>query len=114
MRQLSIKCNCDVLSYDRTDVFNAAHVVNLPAPIKGNKFLGGVVNGWVLSGTTQAQSGPPLQPNTSGSLNAGWPTDMQPTDYLGTNAFANTMPELLMQQQPGAVRLYALINPTAQ
>jgi len=52
-----------------------------------------VVNGWVLSGITQWQSGPPLQPNT-GSLNVAWPASMQPTDYLGTNAFTNTSPLL--------------------
>jgi hypothetical protein len=85
--------NYGVLSFDRSQIFNAAYVINLPSPVKGNKFAGGVVNGWVLSGITQWQSGPPLQPNT-GSLNVAWPASMQPTDYLGTNAFTNTSPLL--------------------
>jgi len=86
--------NYGVLSFDHTNIFNAAYVINLPNAVKGkgNKILGGVTNGWVLSGITQEQSGSPLQPNTGGSLNVGWPVNMQPTDYLGTNSVATTMP----------------------
>ena len=91
----SLNANYGVLAYDRTHIFNAAYVVNLPAPIHSNRILAGAVNGWVLSGITQAQSGPPLQPNTFGGLNVSWPTDMQPTDYLGTNAPNTTMPLLV-------------------
>jgi len=87
--------NYGVLNFDHTSIFNAAYVVNLPNAVKGkggaDRFLGGVTNGWVLSGITQWQSGPPLQPNT-GSLNVGWPVNMQPTDYLGTNSVAITEP----------------------
>ena len=86
--------NYGVLSFDRSQIFNAAYVINLPSPVKGNKFAGGVVNGWVLSGITQWQSGPPLQPNTGGDLNIAWPASMQPTDYLGTNSFTVTSPVL--------------------
>jgi hypothetical protein len=52
--------------------------------------VGGAVNGWVLSGITQAQSGPPLQPLTGGTLNVSYPATEQPSDYLGTNAFSTT------------------------
>ena len=83
MDPYSAAANYGVLSYDRTHIFNAAYVINLPAPVKDNKFLGGVVNGWVLSGITQWQSGPPLQPNTAGTLNAGFPTQLQPSDWSG-------------------------------
>ncbi|HLN02563.1 MAG TPA: carboxypeptidase regulatory-like domain-containing protein [Bryobacteraceae bacterium] len=82
----SLKGNYGVLAYDRTHVFNAAYIVNLPTPVHGNRLLGGVVNGWVLSGITQAQSGPPLQPLTGGTLNVSYPTSMSPANYLGTNA----------------------------
>ena len=93
----SVGANYGVLAYDRTQVFNAAYVINLPNAVhgKGNRLLGGVGNGWILSGITQLQSGPPLQPNTAGSLNISWPTSMQPTDYLGTNAPVSTMPLLI-------------------
>ncbi len=98
----SIPANYGVLAYDRTHVFNAAYVINLPSPVgKGNRFLAGAANGWILSGVTQWQSGPPLQPNTNGSLNVSWPTDMQPADYLGTNAPNVTMPQMTCDPRKG-------------
>ena len=50
-----------VLPNDRTHLFNAAYVYNEGAIFHGNKFVGGVINGWQLSGLTQIQSGSPLQ-----------------------------------------------------
>jgi hypothetical protein len=99
----SVGANYGVLAYDRTQVFNAAYVINLPNAVhgKGNRLLGCVGNGWILSGITQLQSGPPLQPNTAGSLNISWPTSMQPTDYLGTNAPVSTMPLLTCDPRSG-------------
>ncbi|HTQ55905.1 MAG TPA: carboxypeptidase-like regulatory domain-containing protein [Bryobacteraceae bacterium] len=91
----NIQNNYGVLAWDHTHIFNAAYVFNLPSPIKGNPFLGGVVNGWVLSGITQFQSGAPIQPNTAGDLNVNFPTALQPTDYLGTNAFSATEPAII-------------------
>jgi hypothetical protein len=96
--------NYGVLAYDRTQVFNAAYVINLPNAVKGkggaDRFLAGVTNGWVLSGITMLQSGPPLQPNSS-SLIVAWPADMQPADYLGTNAVAYTEPVLTCDPRKG-------------
>lgn len=58
-------------SFDRRHVFNAAYSINLPSPIHGNKALGGVANGWQLSGITQVQSGVNLTGNsTNGNFNA--------------------------------------------
>jgi hypothetical protein len=62
--------NYGVLAYDRTHIFNAAYVINLPSPVHNNAFFSGVVNGWEFSGITQWQSGPPLQPNTGANSNA--------------------------------------------
>jgi hypothetical protein len=67
----NIGSNYGVLAYDRTHIFNAAYVYNLPSPIHGNPFLAGVVNGWEFSGITQWQSGPPLQTLTSDNTNPG-------------------------------------------
>src|ERR1035438_2181548 len=78
-----------------------ASAINLPNAVKGNKFLGGATNGWVLSGITQWQSGPPLQPNTAGTLNVSWPTNMQAPDYLGTNAPSATSPLLTCDPRKG-------------
>jgi hypothetical protein len=90
----NLSANYGVLSWDHTHIFNAAYVFNLPSPVKDNKLLGGVVNGWVLSGITQMQSGAPIQPNTNFGLNISWPTQLQPTNWLGTNAIGQTMPVL--------------------
>ncbi len=87
----NLGANYGVLAYDHTQIFNAAYVVNLPSPMHGNKFAGGFVNGWELSGITQLQSGVPLQPNTN-ALNAqygnnpvtGAATSAQ--NLLGTNS----------------------------
>ncbi|MGA2592482.1 MAG: carboxypeptidase regulatory-like domain-containing protein [Bryobacteraceae bacterium] len=87
----SLTANYGPLAYDHTSIFNAAYIYNLPSPVHGNPFLGGVVNGWELSGITQAQSGPPLQPNSpNGVLNAAYGSvtagSVGPNTYLGTNA----------------------------
>jgi hypothetical protein len=42
----------------------------------GEKLLGGLVNGWQISGYTAFQSGAPLQPNLGGFLNATYPTGL--------------------------------------
>jgi hypothetical protein len=96
----SSAANYGVLSLDHTHIFNAAYVINLPSPVKDNRLVGGVVNGWVLSGITQLQSGAPIQPNTN-SLNAAFPTQLQPTDYLGTNAVSVTEPALICDPRSG-------------
>jgi hypothetical protein len=82
----SIAANYGVLSWDHTHIFNAAYVINLPSPVKDNKLVGGVVNGWVLSGITQFQSGAPIQPSTNENLNVSFPNSESSNSYLGTNA----------------------------
>lgn len=67
-----LACNYGTLAFNRSSIFNAIYVFNLPSPIHGNAFLKQAVNGWVLSGATQIQTGPPLQPLTGGRLNAGF------------------------------------------
>jgi hypothetical protein len=64
--------NYGPLAFNRTHVFNAAYVLSLPSPIHNNAFLEQAINGWQLSGVTQFQSGPPLQPLTGGALNVGY------------------------------------------
>jgi len=81
--------NYGVLGFDHTHIINAAYVVNLPSPVHGNPFLGGVVNGWELSGITQWQSGAPIQPNTAGTMNVQLPASYSQQQDLGTNAYPN-------------------------
>jgi hypothetical protein len=85
----NLAANYGPLAYDHTNIFNAAYIINLPAPVHDNKFLAGVVNGWELSGITQAQSGPPLQPLVNGNLNATYGSTpaggVSTQTILGTN-----------------------------
>ena len=78
--------NYGTLGYDRTHIFNSAYIVQLPSPVHGNRLLQGAVNGWQLSGITQIQSGPSLQPNTSGTLNAGFLPGVSNQSILGTDS----------------------------
>ncbi|HEY1742319.1 MAG TPA: TonB-dependent receptor [Granulicella sp.] len=82
----NVKNNYGSLGYDRTHIFNSAYIIQLPSPIHNNLLLAGVVNGWQLSGITQLQSGPSLQPNTSGTLNAAFPAAISNTSILGTDS----------------------------
>jgi Carboxypeptidase regulatory-like domain len=84
--------NYGVLAYDHTHIFNLAYIINLPKYKTSNKWLSGTINGWELSGITQAQSGAPIQPNSAqGSLDASYGSVPQGAvsaqTYLGTNAF---------------------------
>jgi Carboxypeptidase regulatory-like domain len=57
-----------VAPFDRAHVFNAAYVFTLPKLAKSNRLLGGIVNGWEISGITQVQSGAQLTANTGANL----------------------------------------------
>jgi hypothetical protein len=94
MDPFNLAANYGVLSFDHTNIFNAAYVINLPSPIHGNPFLGGVVNGWELSGITQYSSGAPIQTATGGDLNATYPGTFEGLNYgqqvfEGTTAYQN-------------------------
>jgi len=59
-----------VLNIDRPHVFNASYSYEVGNQYKGDmKLLGGVVNGWTLSGTTTIQSGANLQAQADQALN---------------------------------------------
>ncbi len=66
---LDINANYGVLPNDRTHIFNLAYVYQMGDLYKGNRFLKGVLNGWQVSGTSQAQSGSPLQAVSSSNFN---------------------------------------------
>jgi hypothetical protein len=86
VRNLQPCLNYGTLGYDRTHIFNSAYIVQLPSPVHGNRLLQGAVNGWQLSGITQIQSGSSLQPNTSGTLNAGFLPGVSNQSILGTDS----------------------------
>lgn len=86
--RFNIPNNYGVLGYDRTHIFNAAYVIQLPDFLHGDTFgqrVGkGFVNGWQIAGITQIQSGTPIQPNTGGNLNASYPGGYNNQSLLGT------------------------------
>ena len=57
-----------VAPFDRAHVFNAAYVFTLPKLAKSNRLLGGIVNGWEISGITQVESGAQLTAATGANL----------------------------------------------
>lgn len=83
-----LRNNYGVLGYDRTHIFNASYIINLPKPLKGDSFgdkIGKqVVNGWVISGITQFQSGAPIQTATGGNMNMQIPGGWNTQNVLGT------------------------------
>lgn len=89
-----IKNNYGVLAFNHSHIFNTGFVWRMPKPLHGNPIIAGVINGWQLSGTTQFQTGAPIQPLTNGNMYAGWGTvnvngssfTPSPATYLGSNA----------------------------
>ena len=100
----NLRNNYGVLGYDRTHIFNAAYVIRLPEPIRGDSFgekIGkAVINGWVVSGITQFQSGSPIQTATNGNLNAQFPGSWSNTNLLGSNV--NTPIQPILTCDPGS------------
>lgn len=99
--------NFGVLNYDRTHNFVVNYNWNMPRIIKrgGNRFLGGALNGWQISGISTYQSGAPIRlafggGGTTTFVNAaGQTVTVTPTgnglnggnafvSWWGTNAFS--------------------------
>lgn len=96
----NLKDNYGVLAYDHTQIFNAAYVIALPKPIHGWFLLGGLLNGWALSGMAQLQSGAPIQPNSGGNMNLVSTGTLNNLTWLGTDS-ASIMPELTCNPNAG-------------
>ncbi len=57
----NLRNNYGVLSFDRTNIFNASYSYDEGAPYKGARALRMALNNWGVSGITGLQSGPNLQ-----------------------------------------------------
>jgi len=68
---INIHNDYGVLSADRTHVLNASYSYEVGNRFKGNKLEGAVLNGWMISGITGIQSGPPIQPSFSWNMGLG-------------------------------------------
>ncbi|MFT4112779.1 carboxypeptidase regulatory-like domain-containing protein [Silvibacterium sp.] len=71
----NVRSNYGPLAYDRTHLFNAAYVLNLPQWRGQSRWARTAIGGWQLSGDTQFQSGTPIQPNTGGNINSTYETN---------------------------------------
>src|SRR6266498_1682916 len=57
LNPFNLGANYGVMPGDRRQLFNFAYSIDLGRPFHGQKFLGGAINGWQISGITQVQSG---------------------------------------------------------
>jgi hypothetical protein len=84
-----LRNNYGPLDYDHTHIVNLTYNWNLPSPIRssglGMHLVGGVVNGWQLSGYTAFQSGGPIQGKLGTSLNAQYPSGLTVPTVLHPN-----------------------------
>ena len=89
LNQLDLKQDYGAQPFDRRHLFNAAYSVELPNPVHDNKVLGGVVNGWQISGINTVQSGVNL---TGASLNGNFNTTGNISNNLTVaNAYNSTV-----------------------
>jgi len=65
LNQLDPKQDYGAQPFDRRHLFNAAYSIELPKPVRENKALEGIVNGWQISGITSVQSGVNLTANSA-------------------------------------------------
>ena len=87
-----LRNNYGIEAIDRPYVFNSSYAYNFGRVYKGeNHLLGGVSNGWTLSGITLWQSGNNLQANNSPNFGLGITGIGAPT-YFGTNAAKTIQP----------------------
>jgi hypothetical protein len=79
------RLNYSLTPYDRPQLFNISYIYQLPNAgakyFSGNKFAGGVLDGWQLSGITNFQSGAPQTLSFSSSN----PSCSQAVTSAGTN-----------------------------
>ena len=93
---INIKNDYGVLNSDRTHVLNATYSYEVGNRFKKNRLEGAVLNGWMISGITSLQSGPPIQQSFSLNMSLGG-TDLT-TDLIdpttkndfGTNTVKNS------------------------
>jgi len=95
----SVHGNYGVLPVDRPHVINMSYAYNIPDLTHGSKFLGGVTNGWTISGLYTWQAGGNLQalysPNFNMSIqqctpqedgSCAGPSNITSASFFGTNA----------------------------
>ncbi len=90
-----------ILSQDRTHVLNASYSYDLGRLMHGGRdcedlvhcgpFLGGLLNGWMISGITSLQTGAPLQQSSSANFNFNGTNTLTNPDPTNSNNKLNTI-----------------------
>ncbi|QHN05358.1 TonB-dependent receptor [Granulicella sp. WH15] len=109
----NVRNNYGVLNIDRPHVVNTSYAFDLGSPIHGNRFAGGAVNGWTLTGTTTWQAGGNLQANTSQNLgltiqNTNLNHTIGSATYYGTPA--NSVLPILTCNPASNLKTYQHVN----
>jgi hypothetical protein len=68
----NLAANYGALPTDRRNLLNFAYSINLPSHLHVNPFVDGAVNGWQISGITQAESGANLTPSGAYTSNTSF------------------------------------------
>jgi hypothetical protein len=94
--QFDVNRNIGVLPNSRKHLFNAVYSVELPRA-NVNKWLGGAVNGWQVTGILQVQSGP----NLTGFQNQNF--GMSYSGVSGSNGSSAVIPGSITAQNPTGI-----------
>jgi len=94
--QFNVNNNFGVLPNSRKQLFNAAYSVELPKA-SVNKFVGGAVNGWQVTGVLQLESGPNLSGYQGENFGMGY------TGSNGTNGSSAIIPGSISVQIPNGI-----------
>ena len=97
---ININNDYGVVNADRTHVLNASYSYSVGNRFRRNKLESAVLNGWMISGISALQSGPPIQQSFSANMGLGGtdgtsdlkllnPDGSTQTDF-GTNTIKNT------------------------
>src|SRR5262249_6100633 len=87
------KWNYGLAAYDRTHIFAANYLWDLPGGRLNNGYLKAALGGWQLSGITRVQSGTPLSFSQSTGLKTGctpWFPCFVPANNFGTDITGGT------------------------
>ena len=98
INEFNVNQNIGVLPNSRKQLFNAAYAIELPKA-NVNKWLGGAVNGWEVTGVIQAQSGP----NLTGYQNQNF--GMSYSGKNGINGSSAIIPGSISQQNPTGIEI---------
>jgi hypothetical protein len=111
--QTNVDHDYNVLSIDRSQVFNSSYQFYLGNRVHGNAVLEGVANGWTIAGITTLQSGPNLQATYNSNLSLAVDgfngATVNNRTWLGTPDI-NLQPVLLCDPRSGLNQPHQYIN----